>query len=313
MDSPAARGRVSSPTAGIKPVVACHLKVPFGDMLDEEFDEVNGRDGLLNEHIVLMPVVVESHIFPVIGVNAGKGNDRPSQVAADIFDNGVGIRQGRFGINIKPVLVFAVDKGLGLFKGGPDPFFHFIKEDSLECLAQVSVIEMLYGAPEAFVREAALCNEAVDMGVPFQGPSEGMEDADEARDKVLGHVDLIKHMGHNTANSLKKTVKKVAVFQKEMPEFLINGKDAVSVPAAEELEGHGGGAFLTVLDTAGGAEAAFTAERDEFHFATVGAGIHGSAEGRVTTVYHLFDVFHFNGPGMQCILDNFKIVLKNLL
>lgn len=32
------------------------------------------------------------------------------------------------------------------------------------------------------------------MGILFQGPLEGMEDADKAGDKVLGHVELIKHM-----------------------------------------------------------------------------------------------------------------------
>ena len=98
-----------------------------------------------------------------------------------------------------------------------------------------------------------------------------------------------------------------------MPELLVNGKNAVPVLAAEELEGHGGGAFLAVFNTTGRAEAAFTAERDELHFAAVGAGIHSPAEGRVTAVNHFFDVFHFNGPRMERILDNFKIVLKNLL
>ena len=45
-------------------------------MLDEEFYEINGRDGLLDKNIVLMPVVVESDIIPVIGVDTGKSNDR---------------------------------------------------------------------------------------------------------------------------------------------------------------------------------------------------------------------------------------------
>lgn len=98
-----------------------------------------------------------------------------------------------------------------------------------------------------------------------------------------------------------------------MPEIFINGKDAVAVFAAEELEGHGSGAFLTVLDTAGRAEAALTAERDELHPTALGAGIHGPAEGRGAAVDHLFDVLHFDSPGMERILDGFIIVFKNLL
>lgn len=89
MDGPAARGRVSGPVSGIKPIITCHLEIPFRDVLDEELYEVDGRDGLLHKDTVLMPVVMESNIFAVIGVDAGKGNDRASQVAADIFDNGI--------------------------------------------------------------------------------------------------------------------------------------------------------------------------------------------------------------------------------
>lgn len=98
-----------------------------------------------------------------------------------------------------------------------------------------------------------------------------------------------------------------------MPEILINGKDAVAVFTAEELERHSGGAFLAVFDTAGRAEAAFAAERHELHPAAVGAGIHGPAKGRVSTVNHLFDVLHFDSPGMERILNGFIIVFKNLL
>ena len=98
-----------------------------------------------------------------------------------------------------------------------------------------------------------------------------------------------------------------------MSEFLVNGKDAVAVVAPQELKGHGGGTLLAVLDATGRAEAALAAERDKFHFSALRAGIHGSAEGRVAAVYHLFDVFHFNGSGMEGILNYFVVVSKNLL
>ena len=98
-----------------------------------------------------------------------------------------------------------------------------------------------------------------------------------------------------------------------MPELLINGKDAVSVVASQELEGHGCGTLLAVLYATGRAEAALAAERDELHLPALGAGIHSSAEGRGTTVYHLFDVLHFNGSGMEGILNYFVVVSKNLL
>ena len=194
MDSPAVRGGVACPVPGIKSIVTGHFEIPFGDMLYQELDEVDGRDGLLHKYIVFVPVVMERDVFTVIGVNAGKSNDRSSQVAADISDDGIRIGKGRFGIDIKPVLVFAIDKRFGLFKRGSDFFLHFVQEDSLESPAQIGIIEMFYRAPETLVRETAFGNEAVYMGVPFQRASESMEDTDKARDKVIGHVELMEHM-----------------------------------------------------------------------------------------------------------------------
>ena len=98
-----------------------------------------------------------------------------------------------------------------------------------------------------------------------------------------------------------------------MPELFVDSKDAVAVVAPQKPEGHGCGTLLAVLYATGRAEAAFAAERDELHLPALGAGIHGSAERRVAAVYHLFDVLHFDSPGMERILDDFIIIFKNLL
>ncbi len=87
----------------------------------------------------------------------------------------------------------------------------------------------------------------------------------------------------------------------------------MAVVAAQELEGHGGGAFPAVFDTTGRAEAAFASERDKFHFSALGTGIHGPSQRRIAAVYHLFDVVHFNSSGMERILNYFVVVFKNLL
>ena len=151
------------------------------------------------------------------------------------------------------------------------------------------------------------------MGIPFQGPAKGMEDTDKTGDKVFGFIELIKHLGHDIADSLEKAVQEGAVFQEEMPELVINGKDAVAVAVPQKLEGHGRGTFLAVLYATGGAEAALAAERDELHLPALGAGLHGAAEGRVATVHHLFDVLHFDSPGMEGILNYFVIIIKDFL
>ena len=194
MDGSAVGRGVIRPVPCIKPIVACHLKIPFRDMLDQELYEVDGRDRFLYQNIVFMPVIMERDHFPVIGINAGKRNNRAPQVTADIGNNGIGVGKRRFCIDIKAIFIFMVNKGFGLFEGRANPFFHFMEKDSLESLAQVSIIEMFYRAPEAFVRKAALCDETVNMRIPFQWSSKGMEDTKKARYKVLGLVDLIEHV-----------------------------------------------------------------------------------------------------------------------
>lgn len=47
---------------------------------------------------------------------------------------------------------------------------------------------MLNHSPETVIREAALGKETVNVGVPFQGPAEGMEDTDEAGDKASAFI-----------------------------------------------------------------------------------------------------------------------------
>lgn len=87
----------------------------------------------------------------------------------------------------------------------------------------------------------------------------------------------------------------------------------MAVSAANQLKSHLSGALLAVFDAAGGAEAAFTAERNKLQVAAMSAGIHGPAKRRVTTINHLGDIFYFNISGMKCILNDFVIVFKNLL
>lgn len=108
----------------------------------------------------------------------------------------------------------------------------------------------------------------------------------------------MEHAKENTSDSTKKTVEKGTVFQKEMPQLSINCKNAVPVCTLNQFERHGIRAFLTVFHTAGRAEAAFAAERNEFEHPTFSTGVHGTAKGRVTTVNHLVDIADDSLSGM---------------
>ncbi len=83
-------------------------------------------------------------------------------------------------------------------------------------MAHIGVTEELYFAPEAGVSNTTFRYEAVDMRIPFQRTTKCVKNKDVTRCKVLTLVDFVEHPVNNTAGSFKKTVKKVAIFEKVM-------------------------------------------------------------------------------------------------
>lgn len=157
---------------------------------------------------------------------------------------------------------------------------------------------MLYNTPEAVIGEAAFGDKTMDMGVPLQRASESVKDADETRNKIFGSVDLVEHAKDDTSDGNKKAVEERAVFEKEMAQLLIDSENTMPVGALNQFKSHGIGTLLRVFDTAGRAETAFAAERNELQHPTFGAGVHSAAKRRVTTVNHLVDVRNDGLTGM---------------
>lgn len=100
---------VNLPVSGIKAIVACHLEILFRDMLNKQFNKINGRKSRLNERVVFMLMVMKSYHPTVIGINPGEGNDRTAKITADIFNNGFWVAEVGFGINIKTIFVLMVN------------------------------------------------------------------------------------------------------------------------------------------------------------------------------------------------------------
>ena len=156
-------------------------------------------------------------------------------------------------------------------------------------------------APESVITVSAFRNEAVDMWVPFQIPAEGMQDHDKARSKIHGLVLLGKHTGNNTVNGMEKAVKQGAVIQEKLSEALVNGEDTVPMGDIEEFEDHRGSALHGIFIAASRAETAVASERDELELTAMRAAIHSPAEGRITTMDHLVDIFNDSRTGMEFI------------
>lgn len=178
--------------ARIKAAIADHFIMLFRDMLDQTPDELHDRDGFLDIFVILMPVVMERDKVTIVVVNPGGGDDRPSEIAAHIFDDCFGVTGIGFGINVEAVFLFLVAEGLYFFKRGSDLSLHFIEKRGTESVTEERIIKIFYITPETVIAVTAFGNETVDVRVPFEVPAEGMEDHDKAWSEVHGFILLKK-------------------------------------------------------------------------------------------------------------------------
>lgn len=118
---------INLPVSGVKAIVSCHFEIFIRDMLDKKFDKVNGRKSLPDERIVFMPVVMESDVNAIVRINSGEGDNRASEIAADIFDNRIRVAEIWLCINIKAIFVFMIYIRFSFFKRGTNMFFQFIQ------------------------------------------------------------------------------------------------------------------------------------------------------------------------------------------
>lgn len=79
----------------------------------------------------------------------------------------------------------AVNRGFEWAKGTAETGFQLLKECGLERITQQGVVEMGNLAPETGASDATLGDEAVDMGIPFEIASEGVEDTEKAGSQAL--------------------------------------------------------------------------------------------------------------------------------
>ena len=58
------------PVPCIESVVTRHLKILFRDMLNEKGNEIHDRNGSFYIRIILVLIIMESHVFPIVRINA---------------------------------------------------------------------------------------------------------------------------------------------------------------------------------------------------------------------------------------------------
>ena len=123
----------------------------------------------------------------------------------------------------------SVDGGFDLFKARSELRLEFIQESSLKSIAQETVVEMSLGAPPSTVTDTALGEKAVDMRIPFEVASKGMENTDKTGIKEFGSVIFVEHTKDDTADGREETAQQGAVSEEEGAEFFRDGEDTMTV------------------------------------------------------------------------------------
>ena len=136
------------------------------------------------------------------------------------------------------------------------------------------------------------------MGVPLKGSPKGVKNTNKTGNEVFGFIQGEKEFFHNIRNRLKQAVKQVTVFQKEMTERFVNGKDQMPVSTVNQFKGHSSRPVVGIFCTACRAKLGMTAKRDKFKISAMGTAIHGTTIRGITAVNDLFNIFHDDRSGL---------------
>ena len=140
-----------------------------------------------------------------------------------------------------------------------------------------------------------------------------MQNTDKTGSEGFRFVHVVEQAKESRTNGVKKQIKQIAVFQEEGTKLRIDGKNAVAMLNFNDLKSHRIRAVNGIFCSAGRAQSAFAAKRNKFEFPTFFTGIHSTAVGRIPTVDHFIDIFHYDGARFDYILDVFVMVSENLL
>lgn len=200
----------------INTIIPDHFEMFFRDVSDKSFDEIHDRNRFDNQFFIFMPVVMKGDGITIIMVNPFCGDDRASEISADVFNNIRRITFVIFGIYIEAIDMIFINVRFNRLERRTDMFFKFIEECSTEGVPEVSVIKVVNPAPDNVITTAAFRNETVNMRIPFEVTPKSVENTNETGDEVFRFIDFVKHTKDNASDSRKETIQKTSVFQKEM-------------------------------------------------------------------------------------------------
>lgn len=192
----------------VEAVITNHLEMFFGNVADQSFDKIHGRNGFIDKTVIFMPDVMEGDGISslVVGINSGSSNDGTTKITTDIFEDSRRTTLAAFSINIETVFGVTENGGFYPFKFWRKLFLEQIQEDSLEGLAQESVVEVRDRAPKAKLIDTAFGNKAVDMWIPFKVTAKGMQNTDETGDEKARAIEVKEQSRDHLIDSRKEQI-----------------------------------------------------------------------------------------------------------
>ena len=162
--------------------------------------------------------------------------------------------------------------------------------------------------PRSNTPDSDFRDEDVNMRIPLEATTKGMENANETRSETLSFIEFAEHAKNDIADRMKKAVEKRAISAEEDAKLLRDGKNAMSMNRLDDFERHGSSALDRIEIATRRAETTFAAKRNEFERTTRRTPIHSTAVRRIATMNHLFDVFENNRASLKGVLDFFVVV-----
>ena len=183
-----------------------------------------------------------------------------------------------------------------------------IQQSGTEGFVQESIVEVFDAFPRRDATDSDFGNENVNMRIPLKAAPKGMKNTDKAGSKMFSLIEFTEHAKNDVTDRMKKAIEQRAISAEEDTKFLRDGKNAMSVNALNDFEGHGSGTLDGIEITAGRAETAFAAKRNKFERTTRRTPIHGSAISRISAMNHLIDAFKNNRASLKGVLDFFVMI-----
>lgn len=220
---------------GVETIVTQHFEMLFRDMNNQPFYKVKGRNTFRNILIVFMSCVVKGNVIAIIFVNTGSGNNRTTEISADIFNSDIGSTEIWFGSDIKAVGMESVHPVFDFAEGWTEFLCESFEKDFSEGIAQKGIVEMFNRPPWSNITGTALRNKGVYVWIPLEVTTESVKDTDYAGSKVFSFIHFGEHTQNNIADGLEKTVQESAVTEKINAEFFGDGKNTVPMNTGNEF------------------------------------------------------------------------------